>query len=76
MRQKNLEKNPTFEGIDFHYFGMYNQAISEFWKEFILALLILRASPDHFLTFLQNDTKAPLLFKNSSSSIVAPNKFF
>lgn len=36
--KKNLEKNPNFEGIDFHYFGMYNQAISEFWKEFILAL--------------------------------------
>lgn len=36
--KKNLEKNPNFEGIDFHYFGMYNQSISESWKEFILAL--------------------------------------
>lgn len=36
--KKNLEKNPNFDGIDFHYFGMYNQSISEFWKEFILAL--------------------------------------
>lgn len=36
--KKNLKKNPNFDGIDFHYFGMYNQSISEFWKEFILAL--------------------------------------
>lgn len=32
--KKQLQKNPDFSNVDFHYFGMYGDQIGMFWKNF------------------------------------------
>lgn len=32
--KKQLQKNPDFSTVDFHYFGMYGDQIGMFWKNF------------------------------------------
>lgn len=36
--KKQLQKNPAFADTTFHYFGMYNENISAFWKSFMAGL--------------------------------------
>ena len=63
---KSLAKNPTFDGVSFHYFGFYGEKTGSLWKNFkeVIEEKALTADSQDFLDGANRAYRFLLDFKN------------